>query len=472
MDFFKRSLLLAFAFTFFAQAQLWGIDLQEAAKQFEMCLDWTDSQTKLSSEEFSELEKLSGEKNPLADFALGVCKLKGLNTKQDEFGAVKLFERASLSKNPYAMNAYAICMKEGWGIDRDERRATELFKVAAELGNLSAVATRGFDLARLKDKVAAKTGVVFLESAAKLGSARAEALLGVCYANGFGLEADLKKASELFKSAQEKGSKIAPFCEAKSIVLSGDKSRYAEAFRLYQISAQAGYPEAIACVGACYMYSMGTEQNFDEAIKYLKQAAEKNVAQAINDLGVCYANSIGIDEKNAISESIKMFSKAAELGNSKAQNNLANYYYYGTVVPRDYKKAFYWYSKAANQGDAAAQSSLALLYLEGLGVDKDAEIAVSWLMPAAEAGDIEAQSNLGKCYLEGIGIAVDYKQAVKWLSLASEAKDPNALANLGACYYRGFGVDKDVKKGRKLIAEAAKLGNEEAMNIIRQLPEE
>lgn len=449
-----------------------GLDLQKVASQFELCLDWTRSDTKLSGADFSELERLSSEKNPLADFALGVCKLRGVNTEPDKAAAAKLFERAALKKNPQAINAYAICLKYGLGVDVDKERASKLFKEAAELGNLSAVASRGFELAHLKDKDAAKTGIVFLESAAKLGCARAEALLGMCYANSLGVKSDLKKAAKLFKSAADKGSEIAPFCEARSIELSGDKSRYTEAFRLYKASAKSGYPQAMAHLGACYMYSMGTEQNFEEAIKCLKQAADMGVAQAMNDLGVCYANSIGVDEESAVSESIKMFSKAAEFGDSKAQNNLANYYYYGTVIPRDYKKAFYWYSKAANQGDAPAQSSLALLYLEGLGVEKNAEIAISWLKPAAESGDVEAQSNLGKCYLEGIGTSVNYAEAVKWLELAAASKDSNALANLGACYYRGLGVEKDAKKGRALIAEAAKLGNEEAERIIRLLPEE
>ena len=79
---------------------------------------------------------------------------------------------------------------------------------------------------------------------------------------------------------------------------------------------------------------------------------------------------------------------------------------------------------------------------------------------------------MGKCYLEGIGTSVNYAEAVKWLELAAASKDSNALANLGACYYRGLGVEKDAKKGRALIAEAAKLGNEEAERIIRLLPEE
>lgn len=462
---------LAAAFFLFLQP-LFGFDLQELSKRLEERLDWTFAGGEPGADDLKKLEELSAKSEPLADFALGVCKLRGIAAACDEAGALELFKRAAEAKNPQAMNAYALCLAGGIACERDSKKAQELFKRAAELGDVSAVATRGFSLARLEDEKAAQTGVVFLKSAIECGSARGAALLGVCYEKGFGVEPDSKKAAELLSKAEAEGSKLAPFYRAELMAEKGEKGAEAEIFKLYKISADAGYPDALARLGACYMYAGGVEQNFELALKCLKRAAEKNVASALNDLAVCYANSIGISAEEATAESVKLFMRAAQLGDAKAQNNLANYYYFGTAIAQDYERAFYWYSKSANQGNAAAQSTLALCYLEGLGVDRNPELAVAWLKPAAEAGDVEAQSNLGKCLIDGIGTKVDYKSGVKWLKLAADAKDSNALANLGACYYRGLGVEKNEALGKSLIRQAANLGNKEAQEILRRLPED
>ena len=50
--------------------------------------------------------------------------------------------------------------------------------------------------------------------------------------------------------------------------------------------------------------------------------------------------------------------KAANLGSTKAQNNLGGMYYNGEVVVKDYEQAAYWYEKAADQGDEDAKQVL------------------------------------------------------------------------------------------------------------------
>lgn len=449
-----------------------ALDLKVLSESLQARLDWTNSNVVLSSDDFKTLENLSKNKNPLADFALGVCLLKGINTNKDYAKSLELLKRASEEKNDMAMNAYAICLSDKFSSNYNKNTSQKLFKESAELGNISAVASRGFELAKSKEKVASQTGIIFLKSAMELGNVRAKVLFALCYENAFGVEFSRAKALELLESAMGQGSQIAPFYKAKILSKKKDPSLDKEIFSLYKISADAEFPEAIASLGECYMYAKGVEENFKEAISYLKKASDMGVREAMNNLGVCYANGIGIDEQNAPVESFKLFMKAAELGEPEAQNNLANCYYFGKSTPQDYKQAFYWYNKAARNGNASAQSSLALCYLDGQGVEKNPRIGVIWLKSAAQSGDIEAQSNLGKCYLEGIGTDVDYTEAVKWLSLAAKAQDSNALANLGACYYRGLGVDKNESYGKSLIKKAASLGNEEAKRVLRLLVED
>jgi len=67
----------------------------------------------------------------------------------------------------------------------------------------------------------------------------------------------------------------------------------------------------------------------------------------------------------------------------------------------DYTTAIRIYQKAAELGDILAQYNLALMYELGEGTDIDAEKAVYWYKKAAKSGLPESQINLALCYYVG-----------------------------------------------------------------------
>lgn len=75
--------------------------------------------------------------------------------------------------------------------------------------------------------------------------------------------------------------------------------------------------------------------------------------------------------------------RAAELGNARAQFNLAAMFTSGEVVKLDGAKATKWFRKAATQGLADAQYILGLSYENGQGVMQDYAEAVKWYRKAA-----------------------------------------------------------------------------------------
>ena len=97
-----------------------------------------------------------------------------------------------------------------------------------------------------------------------------------------------------------------------------------------------------------------------------KRLAEGNSAMGMVLVGRCYEDGSGVskDEKKAFA----MFTKAADLGNSAAINNLGRCYGNGIGVSKDGKKAFECYSKAADLGNSKSIISLALCYQDGFGV--------------------------------------------------------------------------------------------------------
>lgn len=112
--------------------------------------------------------------------------------------------------------------------------------------------------------------------------------------------------------------------------------------------------------------------------------------------------------------------EAAEGGDVKAQNELADAYYYGNEVPVDYVEAMKWYRRSADQGNAYAQFSVGYIYSRGQGVEQDFGEALAWFERAAEQGNVAAQKEVADAYDRGKGVEVDYGKAMEWYRLAAE----------------------------------------------------
>ena len=67
--------------------------------------------------------------------------------------------------------------------------------------------------------------------------------------------------------------------------------------------------------------------------------------------------------------------------------------------------------RAANQGNTDAQNDLGWLYEAGYGVEQDYKQAAALYTKAAEQGNAYAQKNLGWLYEAGYGVEQDYEQA-------------------------------------------------------------
>lgn len=140
--------------------------------------------------------------------------------------------------------------------------------------------------------------------------------------------------------------------------------------------------------------------------------------------------------------------KAADLGDIKAQINLAIRYYRGAdgnyenennilvykgAGDPDFIQAAYWFQKAANQGDETAQHQLGLMYKDGEGVSKDYVKAVHWFRKAAMQKDASSQHMLGMMYYLGWGVEQNYGKATEWLRKAADqgySMSINALKDL------------------------------------------
>ena len=185
--------------------------------------------------------------------------------------------------------------------------------------------------------------------------------------------------------------------------------------------------------------------------------------------GPPHYHGYGVPQNKA--EAFKWCRKAAEQGNSDAQNVLGNLYYYGEGVPKSKAEAFTWYRKAAEQGHAKAQNYLGEMYEHGQGgqdVQKNIAEAFKWYRKAAEQGDADAQFNIGVMYANGQGVPQNKAEGVKWFHKAAEQGDAGSQFNLGYYYETGQGVVANEKKAIGWYKLAAQQGQENAIKRLQE----
>lgn len=139
------------------------------------------------------------------------------------------------------------------------------------------------------------------------------------------------------------------------------------------------------------------------AVEWLEKAADQNHPGALTQLGYMYVTGdfVKVDEQKFFRYTLK----AAQLGDSEAQNNIGWYFYTGgDFCRRDPETAFYWTKKAGDAGNVYAFETLAMMYWNGEGTETDFDGAVHWLMKGAEAGNPGMQKVLRQIKLAGINV--------------------------------------------------------------------
>jgi TPR repeat protein/class 3 adenylate cyclase len=135
------------------------------------------------------------------------------------------------------------------------------------------------------------------------------------------------------------------------------------------------------------------DDNAEAARESFRKAAEAGSAQAAVLLGTLYARGDGGPKSDP--DAVRMFRRAADLGNARGMYNLGQMCEAGRVSPGgpDYRAAAGWYLKAVNLGDHDSAFRLGLLYEQGNGVPKDLNQARRLY---TQAGTPDANARLAK----------------------------------------------------------------------------
>lgn len=295
------------------------------------------------------------DKDDLAKYYLGVCYAKGLGTKVNKKKSKKTLSEivkwhdndiiSAMVKEKVNIPGVEILYNDGFlshafGFDVGEMVPIKIvsnvsdgtsvsdIEFEASMGKVKAQAAIGkIYLYGLRDQnVDYNRAVTWLKKAEAAGSASALADLGYCYANGYGVKKDERKAWEYF-----------------------------------QESANKGYSPAYVIMGNYYFFGSNTiEQNDRDAAENWQIAANKGNEVGLYKLGLCYKYGIGVkqDEK----ESLRWLTKSAKKSYSLAQYELGNYYFYR----KEYQNAYKWLNKAKKAGNKMAKRMIDQhFYLDG-----------------------------------------------------------------------------------------------------------
>lgn len=205
------------------------------------------------------------------------------------------------------------------------------------------------------------------------------------------------------------------------------KARYEEAYKYYKIAAENNHPVANWAIG--YLYYKGhignkSKRDLYLSLKYFNKAKKLNCSNAFNSLGLILLNgNIPHISKNK-NKAIEMFEKAISLENVYAYNNLGKIY----ENDKNYKKAFEYYIVSANLGESWAENKVADFYRTGITKEKNLKKAFEYYCLSTESPKFTlcqwSKYNLAKYFYEygnlEIGIKQDINKAIELLEDASD----------------------------------------------------
>ncbi|GBC09615.1 hypothetical protein RclHR1_00900001 [Rhizophagus clarus] len=135
---------------------------------------------------------------------------------------------------------------------------------------------------------------------------------------------------------------------------------------------------------------------------------------------------------------------------------LGNFNYLGIGTQINKENAFKLYEKAANLGNSIAQYNLAQMYKTGEGVNIDYEKAFKLFEESFRGEYLNGIFMLGYCYSNGIGTSVDGHKAFELYEKAANLGHNVALRNLALMFKKGEIIDKNYDKASELFKKLYK----------------
>lgn len=355
-----------------------------------------------------ELQKLANGGDLDAKISLAMCYGYGLGIKSNEKKALKLFEEVKdrNSRAEYEYGVYKI--KRNFGYANSER------EVNRGITYILSAASGGFGDAQL---LAARMHRGTAPNGFNIYSYYKQTYIDANYdrtGHGFGF---YKDAISYYQKCAEHGGidvqiEFADYlCDIGHVYADSDMAESSAYW--YKIASEEGYAVAQLKYGICCQNGFGVTQNVSEALKWFVTAAELGNADAMNSAALILIDMGNVEN---INKGIDWLKKASEVHNVYAMYNLGIYYKEGRYVTQDENKAFELFSQCSESELLGAYYELAQCYETGYGCNKNLKKAAEFYEKAAHFGTgiEEAVKKIIYFYENGIGVYMDKEKAKKF----------------------------------------------------------
>ena len=149
----------------------------------------------------------------------------------------------------------------------------------------------------------------------------------------------------------------------------------------------------------------------------------------------------------------------ADNGDRDAKKHIADMYYFGQYLTKDYTKAFKIFKDLyEKENDKYSLIMLADMYYHGRGTEQN-------FKKARELGELfEKDGNdkntayfLGEIYYYGKDTEINYEKALYYFEKSLDERYDDAYFHLGQIYQNGgYGVEKDIEKSKKYLFKVEK----------------
>jgi SEL1 protein len=269
------------------------------------------------------------------------------------------------------------------------------------------------------------------------GDAQSQYGLGVMLLNGYGMQKNVPRATELFKVSSDQDFAPAQVQLGSLYLDQGHTDDLGAANHYFELAARYGNIEAFYYIAEMNFHGVGRDKSCNAAVQYYKNVAEKAepLVSSWTEANVAFEDG---DTELAFLE----YLSAAEQGYEKAQNNVAY-----LLDPQQSRLPIpEWLSRRTQKPELLQNPSLALIY---------------WTRSARQ-GNIDSLVKMGDYYLYGMGADLDVDKAVQCYTGASEYhQSAQALFNLGWMHENGVGLNQDYHLAKRYYDSALET-NEEA----------
>ncbi len=353
--------------------------------------------------------------------------------------AVKQLEKGNEAGDSYATAMLALSLFYGKGALPDKKRAKQLFKQClkdiqnwAVAGDNDAIRLQGEIYLCNVTEYSIQDGYASLHLAADRGDKYASFRLGELYSFEDEAMLDEENGYNYSYQAHEAGVESAAVILTKFWARALENEYHEEYFEY----CQKGNANCLCYVGECYLTGDFVMQNEKLAFKYFKKSADMGNTKAQIQLARMMRD--GIATKKDVYGAVTLLQQAGQY-DVDALCELGYWYENGLGVACLIDEALKYYKQASDLGDYESKRKYEAVY--GKTPKGKLEQELEDLMENAKLGDVNAQYNLAMKYLEGKGVRKNLKKAIEWFTPAAKQKHLDSLFKLCDIYYRdAYGI--------------------------------